>query len=81
MNTIKIINTEYLRSNRTIETVIVNQGIKYTVFWIYNFEGIHFRVFEALLDVIDFFNNSTEAKLSFNNENELDNYLLNLQLC
>lgn len=80
MNSIKTIETEYLRSNRTIDTILVNQGVISKIFWIYNFEGIHFRVFEKLLEVHNFLNNSFEAKYSFNNEKELDDFLLNLHL-
>jgi hypothetical protein len=80
MNSIKTIDTEYLRSDRTIDTILVYQGVMSKIFWIYNFEGIHFRVFEKLLDIHNFLSNSFEAKYSFNNEKELDEYLLYLQL-
>lgn len=80
MNIIKTIDTDYLRSNRTIDTILVNQGLISKIFWVYNFEGIHFRIFEKLFDVHNFLNNSFEAKYSFDNEKELDDFLLNFHL-
>lgn len=80
MNSIKTIDTEYLRSNRTIDTILVNQGAISKMFWVYNFEGVHFRVFEKLLDVQNFLNSSFEAKYSFDNEKVLDEFLLNFHL-
>jgi hypothetical protein len=80
MNNIKTIDTEYLRANRTIETIVVKQGIFSKAFWIYNYEGIHYRVFENLLDVFNFLNNSIEPAHSFDNENKLDNFLLNCKI-
>lgn len=80
MNSIKTIDTEYLRSDRTIDTILVYQGVMSKIFWIYNFEGIHFRVFEKFLDVHYFLSNSFVAKYSFSNEKELDEFLLYFQL-
>lgn len=80
MNRIHALDTEYLRPDRTIETILVQQGDESKVFWIYNFEGIHFRVFEKLLDVHHFLNDATEAPYSFSNEEELDEFLWDLRL-
>lgn len=80
MNKIQTIDTEYLRSDRSIDTIIVSQGVISKAFWIYNFEGIHFRVFDNFLDIHYFLNNSFETEYSFESEIELDNFLLNLHL-
>jgi len=82
MNSIDTIDTEYInRACRTLETVQVrNGGFKTKLFWIYNFEGVHFRVFDCMMDVINFFTESIEAKYSFDNENDLDNFLLNVRI-
>lgn len=80
MNKVQTIDTEYLRSDRTIDKILVYQGVFSKIFWIYNFEGIHFRVFEKLLDVHNFLSTSFEAKYSFDNEKELDDFLLNFHL-
>ena len=80
MNSIKTIDTEYLRSDRTIDTILVKQGVLSKTLWVYNFEGIHFRVFERFLDVYYFLNYSFEAKYQFNSEKEIDDFLLNFHL-
>jgi hypothetical protein len=80
MNSIKTIDTEYLRSDRTVDTILVNQGVLSKALWVYNFEGIHFRVFEKFLDVHNFLSNSFEAKYAFNSEKELDDFLLSFHL-
>jgi hypothetical protein len=80
MNSFKIINTDYLRSSRTIETVLVSNATTEKVFWIYNYEGWFFRVFENLLDMMKFFDNTFEPKISFENEMEVDRYLVTIQL-
>lgn len=77
MNIIQTIDTEYLRSDRTIDTVLINRGSKSKTLWIYNSQGVHFRVFENLLDVHNFLSNSFEAKFSFDQEEALDSFLLN----
>jgi hypothetical protein len=41
---------------------------------------MHFRVFEKLLELYHFLNNSFEANNSFNIEKELNEYLSNLHL-
>ncbi len=73
MNTFKAVHTEYLRSSRTIETVLVSNEEQSQVFFIYNYEGNSFRVFKNHLDLINFFQNKTESDFYFNTEIELDN--------
>lgn len=80
MNKIHTIDTEYLRSDRTIDTILVSQGLISKALWIYNFEGIHFRVFDKVLDIHSFLSNAFEPMCSFESENELDDFLLNLHL-
>jgi hypothetical protein len=80
MNTITAIDTEYLRANRSIDTVLLNNGSLFKTMWIYNFEGIHFRVFQNLLAVLNFLYHSHEPDNSFTSESELDDFLLNINL-
>lgn len=80
MNNIKTIDSEYIRSNRSIDTILVSKGNSCKTLWIYNFEGVHYRVFENLLDIFGFLNNVTEPKYDFENEIELDNFLLNYRI-
>lgn len=80
MNKIETIDTEYIRPNRTIETVLLKRNQSNKLVWVYNYKGIHYRVFENLIDVLHFFNNSFEPKYSFENEIELDNFLMKYNL-
>jgi hypothetical protein len=80
MNSFKIISTDYLRSSRTIETVLISNSTTEKKIWIYNYEGWFFRVFENLLDMMKFFDNTFEPKICFENEIELDKYLETVQL-
>ena len=80
MNTIETINTEYLRSSRTIETVEVCNSKRKKIFYIYNHEGYSFRVFNSVLDLIQFFEIDSYIFLHFDTEEKLDNYFLKLKL-
>lgn len=80
MNSIITIDTEFLRSNRTIDTVLITDGGLNKTLWIYNYEGIHFRVFHTLLEVLNFIYNLIEPENSFDSEIELDDFLLNFHL-
>ena len=80
MNTFRNINTEYLRSSRTIETVEVCNSKTKKLFYVYNYEGYSFRVFENVLDLIDFFEVNSNKYLHFDTEQELDNYFSKLIL-
>lgn len=75
MNTIHTINTEYLRPSRTIETILVSIGKLNKVFYLYNYEGNSFRLFESQLGLIHFFQDKSEADFHFNTDQELDFFL------
>lgn len=76
MNTLELLNTEYIRSSRTIETIYIKESEK-TVY-IYNYEGTHFRFFDDLTRLIHFFQFGTEPKYSFSDEDSLDEFLLGI---
>ncbi|WP_299382462.1 hypothetical protein [uncultured Lacinutrix sp.] len=80
MNNFETINTEYLRASRTIETVIVSNENSSTLFFIYNYEGISFRVFKTHIDLIHFFLNKSEGIIHFDNENAVDDFLSEVKL-
>lgn len=82
MNTITQTSVNYLRSNRTMETLLLeNSGTTKTVF-VYNYEGVHFRVFKDQKEASRFMNGDPNAKTitEFIDENELDRYLQKLAL-
>ena len=65
MNTIQTISTEYLRASRTIETVLVTNTTTHKLFYIYNYEGWFYRVFNNLVDLINFFDDAFEPAIWF----------------
>jgi hypothetical protein len=75
MNIINNCTVHYITASRTIETVSLKNTDR--IFYIYNYEGNHFRVFTEILDLIRFFQFGTEPNNSFSNENELDDFLVN----
>jgi len=80
MNTFISINTEYLRASRTIETVEVCNLKTKKIFYVYNYEGYSFRVFNNVLDLIQFFEVNSNEYLHFDTEEELDCYFSKLLL-
>lgn len=80
MNTFQTINTSYLKPSRTIEKVLVSKEKLNKVFFIYNYEGNSFRVFENHLGLINFFQNKAESNFHFNTEIELDTFLSKVKL-
>ena len=80
MNKIIPISAEHLRPSRTIETIqLVGEKLE-SVVYVYNFEGFHFRFFDSLIDLIQFFEVGKEPQNSFLSENELDDFLVKLEL-
>ena len=78
MNTFQAIHVEYLRPSRTIETVLVSKDELSQVFFIYNYEGNHFRVFQSHWDLINFFQDKAECDFDCGTEEELDWFLANV---
>lgn len=75
---IEQINIEYLSPSRTIETYL-SYGIELQEpFYIYNFEGIHFRFFKNYHSLIQFFEYGMEPDFAFEDEDDLDQYLMTI---
>ena len=75
MNTFLAVHIEYLRASRTIETVLVSNDECSQVFFVYNYEGNHFRVFKNHLDLIKFFQDKAKCDFEFSTEAQLDLFL------
>lgn len=80
MNTFQAIHDEYLRADKTIETILVKNENNEKIFFVYNDQGCHFRVFENVLDIVDFFDDKFEPKISFDDEDKLVEYLEKVDL-
>ena len=77
-----MVDVEYLRANRTIETIqLSNNGLTKTVA-VFNYECVHYRVFEDIADAYKVASGETDIKVlaEFTKENELDHFLQNIVL-
>lgn len=80
MNEYREIAVSYLRPSRTLETILLKRGEELRVLYVYNFEGIHFRVFFNLVEILEFFEDKFEPEIAFESEEELDQYLASVDL-
>jgi hypothetical protein len=75
MNKIIPFSTVYLSPSRTIEILNLVKFEGINQIYIYNYEGKHFRVFENLIGLIQFFELRIEPPVSFHSELDLDDFL------
>ncbi|HEY9221138.1 MAG TPA: hypothetical protein VIO43_06115 [Lutibacter sp.] len=80
MNNFYQIEVFYIRPSRTIETILLESSSKKRIVYVYNYEGWHFRVFNNIMEVINFFDDKFEPEISFEDEEKLDEYLQNYDL-
>lgn len=81
MNSISTTHTiYYYRASRTIETILASNGSVSREFYMYNYEGNSFSLFETKKDVSNFFNSNIKSKVHFKNEQDLDNFLIHMNL-
>lgn len=80
MNKIIPITTEYITPSRTIEIFNLVRSNETKQIYVYNYEGKHFRIFESLVDLIQFFEFGKEPFAAFDSETDLDEYLNHLSL-
>lgn len=86
MNTFYIVETHYVTSSRTIETVLLScqkansvERIE-RIFYVYNYEGYLFTFFRSIVSLMDFFNGEGEDNIHFETEDELDAFLSGIDL-
>lgn len=80
MNSIINIREIYLRSSRTIEKVLVSNIKSKKIFYVYNYEGYSYRVFENLSSIKAFFDKNIETKVHFNNEEQIETFFLEVNI-
>jgi len=80
MNEIKPIAADYIQNSKTIETLVLTNGRKTQVCYIYNYEGVHFRYFDNVLNLLQFFQYGENPEHCFDNEDELDSFLLSKEI-
>lgn len=85
MNNIEAIQVEYLRPSRTIETILItdrdDENLSKLVY-VYNYEGVHFRVFNEIVELASFLNGNHKYKLlaEYSTEKGLNNFLERFKL-
>lgn len=80
MNKLVPISTEYLSTSRTLDILNLVRFEESKQVYVYNYEGMHFRVFENLVELIHFFELGKEPLYSFDSEADLDEFLEQLPL-
>ncbi|MCH7413111.1 hypothetical protein MM213_06430 [Belliella sp. R4-6] len=75
MNKVNQISVEYITPSRSIEVYKLTSLGKSKLVFVYNYEGIQFRFFESIIDLIRFFEIGREPMSIFGSEEELDDYL------
>jgi hypothetical protein len=73
-------DVDYLRPDKTIETVMVSNEHRTQVYYVYNYQGLHFRVFPYITDLMEFFDKGTEPKYHFESDEELDAFFETMSL-
>lgn len=66
-------HTTYITPNRTLETLSVDGSDTYL--YVYNYKGVHFRLFMDIVELVQFFQLGTEPKYDFSEEGELDLFI------
>ena len=77
MNEIRQNRTHYIRPSRTIEYLEISSGKIRHSYFVYNYEGVHFRFFENETALNSFLKHGVEPCQSFGDESELDDFLQN----
>lgn len=69
------IQVDYLSPSRTIETYSATKDGISDLFYIYNYEGFHFRFFKDSSSLDNFFSSGIEPEYAFEDEGGLDIFL------
>ncbi len=78
MNTIETLQTNYhTRACRTVDTVVLtNEQKDVKVVYIYNYEGLHFRIFENVFELSEFLTGNEYTLLKeYSHERWVDKFL------
>jgi len=82
MNTITQTGENYLRADRSVEEIVVSNNRSQKTLFVYNFEGVHYRIFESEKDAFKCVDGDTSIKplQEFKDESALDNFLESLDI-
>lgn len=79
MNDINILKTIEIRASRTLDILSISLKNKQKLLFLYNYEGIHYRLFFCKTEVRKFFKCENATFLEFEDDDTLDFYLLNYE--
>ncbi|WP_020404563.1 hypothetical protein [Gracilimonas tropica] len=74
MNKVKQIGYSYIRSDISVETVQLTMDDKRKTFWVYNYQGISYRLFKSKKELNKFLKGQSSTHFSFDSEKELDTH-------
>lgn len=77
MNDIRILKTIEIRASRTLDVLLISSQNENNILYTYNYEGVHYRLFDCKNEVRKFFYCENALFLEFSDDESLDNYLLN----
>ena len=80
MNDVYTMKTIYIRASRTLDMISVSYKNKRKLLFLYNYECIHYRLFDCKIEVRKFFNCENATFLEFEDDETLDFYLLNCKI-
>lgn len=73
------IDSTYLKASKSIDTYVINGKNGPSAMYVYNDEGICYRIFQTLLELIDFIENGIEPRFVFYDDNDVSTFFGNLQ--
>lgn len=80
MNKLIPISIEYISPSRTLEILNLVRFEESKQVYVYNYDGQHFRVFENLVELIQFFQLGKEPAYLFDSNDDLDEFLEQIPL-
>lgn len=75
MNKISLLNVEYLRPKRCVETYELSLKNEKEICYIYNFEDKFYRYFKTLRSLTNYLKDRIEPKIKFRKRVELNDFL------
>lgn len=75
MSRITQTNCDYITANKTVETILISEGIREKTIFIYNYKCQSYRVFSTKEQLDSFWLGVADEEQHFDNEEELDEWL------
>ena len=81
MNHYQVINNEYISSSRTIEMIRVCNENREAVLWLYNHDGLYFKLFYSIMNLCTYlFEGKATSFIEFEGKELLDRYLEKVEI-